>query len=43
MIFDFEASTVQIRRRWYRGDLSEETKTEASTAELKLSASLLAE
>jgi integrase len=42
---DFDAATLTVRRRWYRGDLSEEeqTKTEASAAELRLSASMLAE
>jgi integrase len=41
--FDLDAGTVQIRRRWYRGDLAEQTKTESSTAELRLSASMLTE
>jgi integrase len=42
---DFGGATVAIRRRWYRGDLSEEdvTKTAASNAELRLSASMLSE
>jgi integrase len=40
---DMERGTVKICRRWYRGDLSEETKTEASSAELRLSASMLNE
>lgn len=42
---DFEAGTISIRRRWYRGNLSEEdqTKTEASTATIRLGASMLAE
>jgi integrase len=40
---DFEKATITIRRRWYRGDLSEETKSEASAAELRLSASMLEE
>jgi len=42
---DFDAATISIRRRWYRGDLSEEeeTKTEGSTAEVRLSPSMLAE
>jgi len=42
---DFERATITIRRRWYRGDLSEEdeTKTEASNAELRLSPSMLGE
>jgi integrase len=42
---DFEQRRVSIKRRWYRGDLSEEdqTKTEASNAELSISASMLAE
>lgn len=43
--FDLDAGEVAIRRRWYRGDLSEEqeNKTDASTAQLKLSASLVSE
>src|SRR5262249_7878268 len=41
--FDLDAGTVQIRRRWYRGDLAEQTKTDSSTAELRLSASMLVE
>ena len=42
---DFNQKTVTIRRRWYRGDLSEEdqTKTEASNATLRLSPPMLAE
>jgi integrase len=41
---DFDAATISIKRRWYRGDLSEEeTKTEGSTAEVRLSPSMLAE
>jgi integrase len=42
---DFERSVVSIRRRWYRGDLSEEneTKSEASTGELRIGPSLLLE
>jgi integrase len=42
---DFEEARVAIRRRWYRGDLSEEdeTKTESSNANLRLSAAMLAE
>lgn len=43
--FDLDKATVSIRRRWYRGDLSEEqeNKTEASTADLRLGASLISE
>lgn len=43
--FDLDQAKVIIRRRWYRGDLSgeDETKSEASNAELRLSASLLSE
>lgn len=33
---DFEAGTVTIRRRWYRGDLAEETKSESGRRTLKL-------
>lgn len=35
---DFEKRLVTVRRRWYRGDLSEEneTKTEASNAALRI-------
>jgi integrase len=40
---DFEAKTISIRRRWYRGDLTEETKSEASAAVMSLGASMLAE
>lgn len=42
---DFDGARVAIRRRWYRGDLSEEdeTKTESSNAELPLSPAMLAE
>lgn len=40
---DFEYNKIIIRRRWYRGDLSDETKTEASAAELRLGASMLDE
>jgi integrase len=42
---DFDQAKVSIRRRWYRGDLSDEdeTKTEASNAELRLSPAMLAE
>jgi integrase len=42
---DFDGARVAIRRRWYRGDLSEEdqTKTESSNADLRLSAAMLAE
>jgi integrase len=42
---DFDAEKIAIRRRWYRGDLSEEdeTKTDSSNAELRLSAAMLAE
>jgi integrase len=42
---DFERKTATIRRRWYSGDLSEEreTKSEASAATLRISASMLAE
>jgi integrase len=42
---DFDAARVAIRRRWYRGDLSgeDETKTDSSNAELRLSAAMLAE
>ena len=42
---DFDARTVSVRRRWYRGDLSEEheTKSEASDATLRVSPSMLAE
>lgn len=37
---DFEAGSVSIRRRWWRGDLSEETKTPASTRVLQLGRTL---
>jgi len=40
---DFEAGTVTIRRRWYRGDLSEETKTPAGERVLQLGAALVDE
>lgn len=42
---DFQAKTITIRRRWHRGDLSEEneTKTEASNATMQLGASMLHE
>ena len=42
---DFDGARVAIRRRWYRGDLSgeDETKTDSSNAELRLSAAMLAE
>ncbi len=42
---DFTEGVISIRRRWYRGDLSEdgENKTEASTGELRMGASLAAE
>jgi integrase len=42
---DLDAGTATIRRRWYRGDLSEdnENKTEASTATLRLGPSLIQE
>jgi hypothetical protein len=42
---DFEQAQIKIRRRWYRGDLSEEdeTKSEASHATLRLCGPLLAE
>jgi integrase len=42
---DFHQCTIIIRRRWYCRDLSEEdeTETEASNAELRLSASMLSE
>lgn len=40
---DFENGIVAIRRRWYRGDLSEQTKTETSTADLRLSPSMKTE
>jgi integrase len=40
---DFDGQIVMIRRRWYRGDLLDQTKTEASTAELRMGASMVAE
>lgn len=42
---DFDKQTIQVRRRWYRGDLSEEneTKSSASTAQLWMCDSMLAE
>lgn len=40
---DFEAGTATIRRRWYRGDLSEETKTPAGERVLQLGAALVDE
>jgi integrase len=42
---DFDGARMAIRRRWYRGDLSgeDETKTDSSNAELRLSAAMLAE
>ena len=42
---DFEEKSLSVRRRWYRGDLSEEdeTKTEASSATMRLSDPLLVE
>lgn len=33
---DLEAGTVEIRRRWHRGDLAEETKSEAGFRKLQL-------
>jgi integrase len=43
--FDLEAGTVSIKRRWYRGDLSEDgdLKTENRVATLALATPLLAE
>ena len=41
--FDFQAGTVTIRRRWYRGDLSEETKSEAGARVLMLGDRLTSE
>lgn len=40
---DFDQKTLTISRRWYRGDMAEQTKTEARSATLRLSASMLAE
>lgn len=42
---DFSAKTLTVRRRWYRGDLSEEgeTKSDAAAAEMRLGPSLLQE
>ena len=42
---DFDAQLVHVRRRWYRGDLSDdgENKTEASTADVRMGAALSAE
>lgn len=42
---DFEAKTISINRRWYRGDLSDEgeTKSDASNATMHLGPSLLQE
>jgi integrase len=42
---DFDAQLVHVRRRWYRGDLSDdgENKTEASTADVRMGAALTAE
>lgn len=40
---DFENQTLRIRRRWYRGDLSDETKTETSAAEIRMGPSMTAE
>lgn len=39
---NFETQILTIRRRWYRGDL-DDTKTEASTAEIRMSPSMAAE
>jgi integrase len=42
---DFDAKTITIQRRWYRGDLSEEgeTKTETSNDRMQLGVSLVQE
>ena len=40
---DLDAGIVAIRRRWYRGDLSEETKSEAGTRRLQLGSALTEE
>lgn len=40
---NFTERTITIKRRWYRGDLSEETKSEASSAVLRLGPSMLQE
>lgn len=42
---DFQSKTITIRRRWHRGDLSEDgdTKTEASCAVMALGPSMLQE
>lgn len=40
---DFERKTIQISRRWYREDLAEETKSEASAAVMGLGPFLLEE
>lgn len=40
---DWTEGTISIRRRWHRGDLSEDLKSEGSAATLRLSASLLSE
>lgn len=40
---NFAEKTITIQRRWYRGDLSEETKSEASNAVLRLGPSMLQE
>lgn len=40
---NFTEKTITIQRRWYRGDLSEETKSEASSAVLRLGPSMLQE
>lgn len=42
---DFDAQVVHVRRRWYRGDLSDdgENKTEGSTADVRMGPALSAE
>lgn len=40
---DLDARTLTVRRRWYRGDLVEQTKSEASAATMRLGDSLVAE
>lgn len=40
---DFDEKTLTVCRRWYRGDLAEETKTEASSATMRLGPSMLDE
>lgn len=40
---NFKTGSLAVKRRWYRGDLSDEMKTASSAADMLLSASMLAE